>query len=73
VHVQSFLSREHKRKILVVNKRDRPFEIIVPEGDESEIEFVDETTASNPTAKAALKGDRFTLNGYVVAVITLPN
>ena len=73
VHAQSFLSRDHKRKILVVNKRDRPFEIIVPEGDGSQIEFVDETTASNSAAKAALKGDRFTLNGYGVAVITLPN
>ena len=73
VYAQSFVSREKKRKILVVNKRDRPFEVIVPSGDGAQIEYVDQTTASNPPAKTMLRGDRFTLNGFGVAVVTLQN
>jgi hypothetical protein len=73
VYGQAFIGRGQKRKVLIVNKRDRPFEIIVPKGDGAQIEYVDQSTASNPPAKAQVKGDRFTLNGFGVAVVTLPN
>jgi hypothetical protein len=53
--------------------RDRPFEIIVPNGDGAQIEYVDQWTAFNPPANAQVKGDRFTLNGFGVAVVTLPD
>jgi len=73
VYGQAFLGRNQTRKVLIVNKRDRPFEIIVPNGDGAQIEYVDQLTASNPPAKSQIKGDRFTLNGFGVAVVTLKN
>jgi hypothetical protein len=73
VYAQSFVSQEQKKKILVVNKRDRPFEVIVPKADGAQIEYVDQSTASNPPTKITLQNDRFTLNGFGVAVLTLPN
>lgn len=73
VYGQAFIGRDQKRKVLIVNKRDRPFEIIVPEGNGAEIEYVDQSTASDPPAKIQLMGDRFTLNGFGVAVVILPN
>ena len=73
LYAQSFISREKKRKILVVNKRDRAFEIIIPSSAGAQLEYVDQTTAYDPPAKSQLKTDRFTLNGFGVAVVTLPN
>jgi hypothetical protein len=73
VYAQSFLSREQKRKILVVNKRDRPFEVVLPEGLGAQVEFVDQATASDPPARIRLNTDRFTLKGFGVAAVTLSN
>jgi hypothetical protein len=73
VYAQSFIGRDQKRRILVVNKRDRSFEVIVPQGGGAQIEFVDQTTAYNPPARTTIKEDRFVLNGFGVAVVTLPN
>ncbi len=70
---QSFIAKNGKKKILVVNKRDRPFDVIIANSDGAGIEYVDQVTASKPPAKATVKGDRFTLNGFGVAVVTLPN
>jgi hypothetical protein len=70
---QAFVSREKKRKILLVNKRDRSFEIGIPDGAGAQVEYVDQTTAFEPPAKTTLKSDRLTLNSFGVAVVTLPN
>jgi len=39
-----------KRRILLVNKRDRPFDITIPGGTGGIEEYVDQTTAFNPPA-----------------------
>jgi hypothetical protein len=68
---QAFVTNEGKRRILVVNKRDQSFEIVIPDGAGAQVEYVDQKTASDPPAKTTLKGDRFTLGGFGVAVVTL--
>ncbi len=72
VSAQSFVSSTGVRKVLVVNKRDRPFDIAVPAGAGGQVEYVDQKTANDAPGKTALQGDRFTLNGFGVAVVTLP-
>ncbi|MGZ4731992.1 MAG: GH39 family glycosyl hydrolase [Terriglobales bacterium] len=61
-----------KRRILLVNKRDRPFDITVPGATGGHEDYVDQTTAFDPPASTKLGGETFTLKGLSVAVVTLP-
>jgi hypothetical protein len=61
-----------KRRVLVVNKRDRPFDITIPGAAGGVEEYVDQTTAFDPPASAKLSSEKITLNGLSVAVVTLP-
>jgi hypothetical protein len=72
VYAQGFVSNTGTKKILVVNKRDRAFDIAIPYAAGAQVESVDQKTAYDPPAKTTLQGDRFKLNGFGVAVVTLP-
>jgi hypothetical protein len=72
VFVQGFITRDGKRKLLPVNKRDRVFEIAIPDGTGAQVEYVDQTTGFDPPRKTTLQADRVLLSGLAVAVITLP-
>jgi hypothetical protein len=61
-----------KRRILLINKRDRPFSISVPGATGGQEDYVDQNTAYDPPASAKLTSDTVTLNGLSVAVVTLP-
>jgi hypothetical protein len=61
-----------KRRALLVNKRDRPFDISVPGATGGQEEYVDQTTAFDPPASIKLMTDTVTLKGLSVAVVTLP-
>jgi hypothetical protein len=61
-----------KRRVLLVNKRDRPFEITVPGASGGQEDYVDQTTEFDPPATTKLAGEKLTLNGLSVAVVTLP-
>ncbi len=61
-----------KRRALLVNKRDRPFDISVPGATGGQEEYVDQTTAFDPPASIKLATDTITLKGLSVAVVTLP-
>jgi hypothetical protein len=52
-----------------VNKRDRDFELVLPERAK-QIEYVDQTTTGNPPAKQPLSGNKISLRGLAVAVVT---
>jgi hypothetical protein len=71
VYAQAFITPEGKRKILLVNKRDRTVEISIPAGEGSRVEVVDQTTDSSPARASNLAGARLTLKGLAVAVVTL--
>jgi hypothetical protein len=70
VHARAFVARDGKRKILLVNKRDRPFEVSLPDGV-ARVELVDQTTAFDPPANRQPAGGTLTLPGLAVAVVTL--
>jgi hypothetical protein len=57
------------RCLLLVNKRDRDFELVLPERAK-QIEYVDQTTTGNPPAKQPLSGNKISLRGLAVAVVT---
>ena len=72
VYALAFLTPDGKRRVLLVNKRDRKFDVSVTGATAGQISFVDQTTSFQPPATAKLSSDKLTLGGYSVAVVTLP-
>jgi hypothetical protein len=71
VYASAVESRDGKRRVLLINKRDRPVQISLPGAANSEVQFVDTTTAFQPPSSTKLSSDKVTLNNFAVAVITL--
>jgi hypothetical protein len=72
VYGLGFATHDGKRKMLLVNKRDRTLVVSVPGAAGGRLEVVDQQTAIQPPATAQLASDDVTLNGLAVAVVTLP-
>ena len=71
VHAQAFVTRGGQRKLLVVNKRNRPFDIALPAAP-ARVDIVDQSTASGPPASRMAPGATLRLDGFGVAVVTWP-
>jgi hypothetical protein len=71
VFAQGFVTRDGKRKVLLVNQRDREFELSIPGGKGGEVIYVDQTTGFQPPATAHMEGEQTTMRGLDVAVVTL--
>ncbi len=71
VYGQAFVTRQGQRKLLLINKRDRTFEVSFPASPGSEVLFVDQSTSFQPPASAPLGQNPLTLSGYEVAVVNL--
>lgn len=71
VDALAFMTREGRRRVLLINKRDREFDVAIPGSAGGQVSFVDQTTSFRPPATATLGSERLTLKGYSVAVVTL--
>jgi len=71
VFAQGFITQKGTSKLLLINKRNRDFELTVPGTAGATLQWVDETTGSNPPLTSRLNGGKITLHGLSVAVITL--
>ena len=71
VYALGFVGPDGKHKILLVNKRNRPFEVSIPGGAGSTVDYVDQTTGNHAPASVHLTGDTVNLGGLAVAVVTL--
>lgn len=69
VHAQGFATRDGKRKLLLINKRNRPFEIALPDAP-ARVDIVDQTTAFDPPISRSSPGATLKLGGFGVAVVT---
>jgi hypothetical protein len=72
-YAQAFLTHEGKHKVLLVNKRLRPWMVSIPGAKEGRMEVVDQETAFQPPAAGKLRSDEVNLGGLGVAVVTLAN
>jgi len=72
VYALGCITREGKRRLLLVAKRDRAFELAVPGASGGRLEVVDQTTAAGPPASRKLESDAVALGGFAVAALTLP-
>jgi hypothetical protein len=57
------VTRDGLRKLLLVNQRDRNFELSIPGGDGAEVVYVDQRTGIQPPATARLDAGQMTLRG----------
>jgi hypothetical protein len=72
VYSVAFATRDGKRRVLLVNKRDRAFEVSIPGATGGKEEYVDQTTAFQSPASKKLESDTVKLGGLAVKVVTLP-
>ncbi|MBV9624464.1 MAG: glycosyl hydrolase family 39 [Acidobacteria bacterium] len=71
IYAMPVMTREGRKRVLLVNKRDRSIEVSLAGAAGGVVEFADQTTGFGPPARASVEGDKLTLNGYAVAVVTL--
>jgi hypothetical protein len=78
VYAQGFVTRNGTRKLLLVNQRDRTFDLSIPGGRRpdgvemgADATYVDQTTAFQPPILSHLNTNQFYLNGLAVAVVTI--
>jgi hypothetical protein len=72
VYASAVVTHNGKKRVLLINKRDRPFELAVAGANGGQLDYVDQTTGFQPPAAAKLTADMVKLGGYSVAVVTLP-
>jgi hypothetical protein len=72
VYTIALMTREGKKRVLLVNKRNREFEVSVTGANGGQEDYVDQTTGFQPPGTAKLSSDTVKLEGYSVAVVTLP-
>jgi hypothetical protein len=72
VYSLAVVTKDGKKRLLLVNKRDRTMKVNIPGANGGEQIYADQTTGFQPPAKTKLSGDEVTLNGYSVSAITLP-
>jgi hypothetical protein len=59
-----------ERKLLLVSKRDRDLDVTLPSAAE-QVQYVDQTTRGGEIGRKPLDGNKLTLRGLSVAVVTL--
>ena len=72
VYSLALVTRDGKRRVLLVNKRNRAMDVSVAGAGGGQEEYVDQGTALHPPASKMLESDKVTLDGFAVAVVTLP-
>jgi len=70
-HAQAFRAGDGKRKLLLINKRDRSQDISLPGFAGAAVDVVDQATAGGPARREQLSGESYSLPGFAVAVLTL--
>jgi hypothetical protein len=65
------IAKNGKRRVLLVNKRNREFNVSIKGAKDGRVEFVDQITGFDPPSSQILGSDKITLNGFAVAIVTL--
>ncbi len=71
VYAQGFVTPNGGRKILLVNKRDRPFQITLQDIQGGRKDYVNQKTGGEHVASSPVVNGRITLEGLEVAVVTV--
>jgi hypothetical protein len=69
IYTFAVIKPTRERKLLLVNKRDRDFDVALPQ-PARQWEFVDQTTKNDPAASEKLNSNSVALRGLAVGVVT---
>ncbi len=72
VYSLAVLTKDGRRRLLLVNKRSWSTEVVIPKAEGGSEEFVDQSAGSQPVSAVKLGSDKLTLGGFSVAAVTLP-
>jgi hypothetical protein len=72
IQAQGFVSPDDTRRILIVNKTRMIQNISIPGAAGGRVYFVDQSTGFDPPGSFILENSSMNLNGFGVAVITMP-
>ncbi len=70
VYSYAVVTKQGKRKLLLVNRRNQNFDLSVRGAAGGQLDFVDVTTGLQPAVSTKLTSDNLTLHGFSVAVVT---
>ncbi|MGH9406723.1 MAG: glycosyl hydrolase family 39 [Terriglobia bacterium] len=73
LYAQGFVTPDGKRELLLVNLRERAIAVTISGAAGGAEEYVDQTTGERPPDQARIAGDKLTLGGFGVAVVTMRN
>jgi|SRR5579863_372780 len=68
VEAQAFATATD-RKLLLINKRDRPIDIAIPDAGHAQVLTVDEQSGENPARSVSPQGGILTLQPFAVTVV----
>lgn len=72
IYSMAVVTKDRKRRVLLVNKRDRESNVTIKGAGGGRVECVDQKTGFNPPASRSLETDMIGLKGFAVAIVTLP-
>jgi hypothetical protein len=68
----AFVTPQDERRILVVNKENRDFDVSLAGAAGGRVDYVDQTTNFHPPARATLTTDHVKVTGFFVGIVQLP-
>jgi hypothetical protein len=71
VYALPVITKEGKKRVLLVNKSQNAIDVQLSGASGAQMEYVDQTTGFDLPKKILLDADKFTLNGFSVAAVTL--
>jgi hypothetical protein len=71
VYGMAVVTPEQYKRVLLVNKRDRPIKVVIPGASGGKQIYADQTTGFESAATTRLSSDEVLLNGYSVSSVTL--
>jgi len=72
LYAMPVITRNREKRILLVNKGQHELELQVPGAKGGSLEYVDQRTGFDPPAKKHLASEKIELDGFAVAVLSLP-
>ncbi len=71
IYAMPVITRDGKKRILLVNKSQREIEVQVPGGKGATLEYVDQTTGFGPAKRVDLNSETIKLDAFSVAAVTI--
>lgn len=71
IHAQGFVTRKGQHKLLLINKRNRRFEVEIPRARGGSLSVVNQQASSRLSRATKLTSDSINIEGLSVAVVTL--